>query len=106
MNKAAKITISVIACLLLVSVAVLLVLSQRVTMNPAGTVGNTAGNLNNDGYFCEYDGTVYFYNSFPGGGLFAMNPEENTCTISIPATLPQSPISAMPWESNPFSAAG
>ena len=77
MNKAAKITISVIACLLLVSVAVLLVLSQRVTMNPAGTVGNTAGNLNNDGYFCEYDGTVYFYNSFPGGGLFAMNPDES-----------------------------
>ena len=77
MNKAAKITLSVIACLLLVSVAVLLILSQRVAMNPTGTVGNTAGNLNNDGYFCEYDGTVYFYNSFPGGGLFAMNPDES-----------------------------
>lgn len=77
MNKAAKITISVIAGLLLVAVIVLLTISQRVAMNPAGTVGNTAGNLNNDGLFCEYDGTVYFYNTFPDGGLFAMNPDES-----------------------------
>lgn len=50
--------------------------SGRVTMNPPGTVGNTAGNLNNDGLFCEYDGTVYFSNAAAGGSLCAMNPDE------------------------------
>ncbi len=55
---------------------VLLILSVRIVPNPPGTVGNTAGNLNNDGLFCEYDGTVYFVNSFDNGGLFAMSPDE------------------------------
>lgn len=77
MNKAFKVILSIVAGLFLVAVAVMILLAQRITMNPAGTVGNTGGNLNNDGLFCEYDGTVYFYNSFPGGGLFAMNPDES-----------------------------
>ena len=44
--------------------------------NPPGTVGNTAGNLNNSGLFCEYDGTVYFSNSFDNGCLYTMTPDE------------------------------
>lgn len=76
MKKAVRITIAVIIAVLLVGVMLLIMLSQRIVMNPPGTVGNTAGNLNNDGRFCEYDGTVYFYNTFNGGGLFAMNPNE------------------------------
>lgn len=48
----------------------------RIPMNPAGTIGNTAGNLNNGGLFCEYDGTVYFANAADNGRLYAMNPDE------------------------------
>ncbi len=77
MKNYAKIILSVIGVILLAGLGTVLVLSQRIVMNPDGTVGNTAGNLNNEGLFCEYDGTVYFYNSFDGGGLFAMNPDES-----------------------------
>lgn len=52
------------------------VLSGRIKMNPEGTVGNTAGNINNRGLFCEYNGTVYFSNLEDGGALYAMTPEE------------------------------
>lgn len=55
---------------------VILLFSGRIAMNPAGTVGNTAGNLNNGGLFCEYDGTVYFSNRTEGGSLFCMNADE------------------------------
>lgn len=77
MKKAARTTLTVMIALLLIIVAILVSFSQRISMNPAGTVGNTAGNLNNDGLFCEYDGTVYFYNTFNGGGLFTMTPDES-----------------------------
>lgn len=77
LKKSVKITLGVIIAGLVIGAGVLAMLSQRIVMNPEGTVGNTAGNLNNDGRFCEYDGTVYFLNSFEGGGLFAMNPDES-----------------------------
>lgn len=77
MKKSFKIIAIAIAAFFLGAVCFLLVLSQRVVMNPAGTIGNTAGNLNNDGLFCEYDGTVYFLNPWLGGGLYAMNPDES-----------------------------
>lgn len=77
LKKSVKITLAVIVVLLLAGIAVIIMLSQRIVMNPEGTVGNTAGNLNNDGRFCEYDGRVYFLNSFENGGLFSMNPDES-----------------------------
>lgn len=68
---------TVLIVLLLALLAVAMYFSRRISMNPDGTVGNTAGNLNNGGFFCEYNGTVYFYNSQVGGGLFSMNPDES-----------------------------
>ncbi len=62
--------------LILVLLACITLFSERVTMNPAGTIGNTAGNLNNAGLFCEYDGTVYFSNTATGGNLCSMKPDE------------------------------
>lgn len=50
--------------------------TNRVKMNPAGTVGNTAGNVNNAGLFCEYDGIVYFSNPADNGALYSMNQDE------------------------------
>lgn len=50
--------------------------SKHVPQNPPGTVGNTAGNLNNGGLFCEDDGVVYFANSYDNGALYSMSPDE------------------------------
>lgn len=60
----------------LITAYVLNLYSKKVPENPAGTVGNTAGNLNNGGYFCESDGLVYFANAYDGGSLYCMNPDE------------------------------
>lgn len=49
----------------------------RVTMSDDFTVGNTAGNLNNGGLFCETDdGTVYFSNAYDNNSLYSMAPDE------------------------------
>ncbi len=69
---------------LYISVAVILVLlitvasflSGRTAPVPDGTIGNTGGNLNNRGLYCEYDGKVYFSNAYDDGALYSMNPDE------------------------------
>ena len=71
-TKQKRIVIGVILALVLITLMVTLTLMQRVSMNPEGTIGNTAGNINNGGLYCEYDGRVYFANSFDGGSLFSM----------------------------------
>lgn len=77
MNNKLKNTLIVgLIVLLLALLGVVLYFSQRVTMNPAGTVGNTGGNLNNSGLFCEYNGAVYFSNTQDGGSLCVMDPDE------------------------------
>ena len=53
-----------------------LFLSGYIAKNPEGTVGNTAGNLNNSGLVCEHEGLVYFANAFDGGSLYSMTPDE------------------------------
>ncbi len=62
---------------LFVFLTISLIVSQQTPENPAGTVGNTAGNLNNSGMFCESNGKVYFSNTFDGGSLYAMNSNES-----------------------------
>lgn len=44
--------------------------------NPEGTVGNTAGNLNNGGLFVQVGDKVYFGNGYDGGKLYVMNADE------------------------------
>lgn len=53
------------------------ILAGRTPMNPEGTIGNTAGNLNNRGLFCEYNGLVYFSNPYDNGALYSMKPDES-----------------------------
>lgn len=55
---------------------ILAVLSAHVPLNDENTVGNTPGNLNNNGYFCESDGRVYFANAYDGYSLYSMNADE------------------------------
>ncbi|MCM1039481.1 MAG: DUF5050 domain-containing protein [Ruminococcus sp.] len=52
----------------------------RIPMNDDNTVGNTAGNLNNGGLFCESDGRVYFANAYDNNALYSMNPDETEIT--------------------------
>lgn len=56
-------------------------------MNPAGTIGNTAGNLNNSGLFCEYDGKVYFSNAYDNGSLYSMTPDEGNMKKIVNADI-------------------
>lgn len=73
-----KKNIIIICCVFLV-VALLFtvaILSSRITMNDDSTVGNTAGNLNNGGLFCESEDKVYFSNAYDNNTLYCMNPDE------------------------------
>ena len=63
--------------LLLTGVQIFQYFSERIEENPPGTVGNTAGNLNNGGLYCEAEGRVYFSNAYDGGTLYSMNPDES-----------------------------
>lgn len=47
-------------------------LSSRTVWNKNTTPGNSAGNLNNDGLFCEDDGLIYFSNPSDDGALYSM----------------------------------
>lgn len=80
-NSSRQITGYILAGILILAVFLALGLyslfSGKVQMNPEGTVGNTAGNLNNRGLFCEYNDTVYFSNPLDGGTLYAMDPDES-----------------------------
>ena len=74
-----KIIISIcVICIVLVcaGLAVTNYITHRIPENPAGTVGNTSGNLYNGGLFCENDGYVYFANAYDDNALYRMNPDE------------------------------
>lgn len=62
--------------ILVVAAFVITLLSQRIKMNDGYVTGNTAGNLNNGGLFCESNGVVYFSNPYDGGCLYSMTPDE------------------------------
>ncbi|MCR5687160.1 MAG: DUF5050 domain-containing protein [Lachnospiraceae bacterium] len=74
MNK--RIIGIIVAVLVLGAIVGAVVLSKylsRIPENPAGTVGNTSGNLNNRGLVCESDGYIYFANLSDGQCLYRMN---------------------------------
>ncbi len=51
-------------------------LKADIPSNDISTVGNTGGNLNNSGLFCESNGKVYFSNSYDNGCMYSMNADE------------------------------
>lgn len=81
MNK--KKTYLILALILLILFASLILFAlfgNRIASNSPDTVGNTAGNLNNGGYFCEADGKVYFANSYDSGSMYCMDAFEQKLT--------------------------
>lgn len=69
-----------ISGVILIAIFAGVLLSGRIPMNDEFTVGNTPGNLNNGGYFCEADGKVYFANAYDNFALYSMNPDESELT--------------------------
>lgn len=79
MNQKLKL-ILIISTIVIAFAGLLLInhFSGRIAPNPPGTVGNTAGNLYNGGYFCEdSEGNVFFANSYDSGSLYVMNADES-----------------------------
>ena len=75
-TKQKNILIVLITFVIIAVLIVLVVLSGRIPLNGESTVGNTPGNLNNSGYFCEHDGRVYFANAYDNYSLYSMNANE------------------------------
>lgn len=64
--------------------------SSKFEYNNENAVGNTTGNLNNGGLFCEYDGKIYFANPYDSDYLYVMNSDctepkhlNNDCVSSL-----------------------
>jgi Domain of unknown function (DUF5050) len=47
--------------------------SNKTSFNLGNVSGNLSGNLYNNGLFCEYNGKIYFSNSYDEGNLYVMN---------------------------------
>lgn len=52
------------------------IILNRIPENPAGTIGNSGGNLYNNGVFCENEGQVFFANPYDENTLYVMNSDE------------------------------
>lgn len=60
---------------IIISLSVSYRLSKKTSFNIGNISGNTAGNLYNKGIFCEFNGKVFFSNSYDQGDLYVMNPD-------------------------------
>ena len=67
MRKLIHFIIPGVLILIAAGVIIAILLSKRIPDNDSGVIGNTAGNLNSGGLFCETDGTVYFSNPYADG---------------------------------------
>ena len=63
MKRNTIIIVTVIAILAVLFGAASYLSAERVPKNPASASGNLAGNLYNGGYFCEYEGEVFYSNA-------------------------------------------
>lgn len=71
---------AIIALVVLTVPPILSSFLQRMPENPEGTVGNSAGNLNNKGLFCETSDKIYFANAYDNYRLYSMNKDETEIT--------------------------
>ena len=76
-NKKSVIILCSVILFVLIAFVLLSLFTGRVQMSDDNTVGNTAGNLNNGGLFCENDGVVFFSNAYDNNALYCMNPDES-----------------------------
>lgn len=67
---------SAILILVLVGLLIFSHFKAKIPPNDISATGNTAGNLNNGGLYCELDGKVYFSNAYDNGRMYSMNLDE------------------------------
>lgn len=73
MRTLKRFAIPVLILLIIAGYTAFYFISNRTLWNDAYVNGNTAGNLYNNGLFCEYNGTIYFSNPNDSHGLYSMN---------------------------------
>lgn len=76
-NKIIKVVIGILILGGLVAGIVYNQNKKRTIFNDTYMNGNSGGNLYNGGYFCEYEGTVYFRNPNDNGALYSMDRNRN-----------------------------
>lgn len=59
-------------------------LNKKAAIYPEGTIGNSAGNLNNGGMFCEANGKIFYSNPKDNGYLYSMNLDETNNKKLVP----------------------
>lgn len=90
--KVKRIIISIYVIVILVAIIGYGIYSNRMIYNPEGARGNTAGNLNNNGMFCESDGKIYFANPYDKNMLYVMDSDcsnikklnqDHVCSLNV-----------------------
>lgn len=80
-TKKALIAISVIVLVAITGILALILRDRMNSVKPNsfGTIGNTSGNLQNNGLFVtsQSDGRIYFSNTFDNGYIYSMKPDES-----------------------------
>jgi len=59
--------------LMIIVIVIYFQIKSKTQYNEDNVAGNTAGNLNNGGSFCEDNGILYFSNPYDGNKLYSMN---------------------------------
>lgn len=73
-NPLATIALIIVIILVICSAALYFILNKEEPI-PEGVIGNTSGNLNNHGLFCESGDYVYFSNAYDQRKLYRMKPD-------------------------------
>lgn len=76
----AKVIIGLLVFLIIVVGIIVYIISHKKEPIPEGYMGNTGGNLNNHGLFCENDGWIYFSNSYNQSKLYKMKTDLSEVT--------------------------
>ena len=66
-RRAKIIVLSILAVILVAAGVYIYSYVNRFVYNDPNLAGNTAGNTNNGGLFCEYNGYIYFSNPYDDG---------------------------------------
>lgn len=73
------VVIAVIIVLIVCIIGIISKISKKVQMNELPISGNTTGNLNNSGFFCESNNILYFANAYDNHALYSYNPDNGMC---------------------------
>lgn len=72
-KKILPVIIALLVIATLITATIFITKSRQIPENAPETIGNSSGNLNNEGLFCEQDGVIYFANTNDNHYLYRMN---------------------------------